>query len=184
MISFDMQLPMKFSSIANFANKAREIVRLMANLTTAVKDNYVQLSRTALDEQSDSDDELMPDGMRTILANHEDFRSEKTIVERFYLDRGHQVHFIPKFHCELNPIERVWGQAKRYTRTYTNYTLPGLRKIVEPALDFVTLDNIRKYFRKVREYERAYLEGHKTGEGVEDAIKVYKSHRRVFRESV
>jgi hypothetical protein len=61
MISFDMQLPMKFSSIANFANKAREIVRLMANLTTAVKENYVQFSRTALDEQSDSDDELMPD---------------------------------------------------------------------------------------------------------------------------
>ena len=89
---------------------------------------------------------------------------KKAIIERFFLDRGHKVHFIPKFHCELNPIERVWGQTKRYTRTYTNYTLPGLRKIIEPALDSVTLDQIRKYFRKVREYERAYVEGHKTGE--------------------
>ena len=39
---------------------------------------------------------------------------------------------------------------------------------------------MRKYFRKVREYERAYLEGKKAGKEVEAAVKVYKSHRRVF----
>ena len=46
--------------------------------------------------------------MRIILANHTDFSNEKTVVEHFLLDRGHFVRFIPKFHCELNPIERVW----------------------------------------------------------------------------
>ena len=62
---------------------------------------------------------------RKILSNHDDFRNEKTILERFLIDRGHKVIMIPKFHCELNPIERVWGQAKRYSRAYTNFTLPG-----------------------------------------------------------
>ena len=68
--------------------------------------------------------------MRIILANHTDFSNEKTVVEHFLLDRGHLVRFIPKFHCELNPIERVWGKAKCYTRAYTNFTLVGLRRII------------------------------------------------------
>ena len=79
--------------------------------------------------------------MRIILANHEDFRTEKNIVEQYITIAG--------VHCELNPIERVWGQAKVYTRAHTNYTLPRLRLIISPALDSVSVDLIRKYFRKV-----------------------------------
>ncbi len=80
--------------------------------------------------------------MRIILSNHDDFRDEKTIVEHFFISRGHQVILIPKFHCELNLIEQVWSQVKRFTRSYTNFFLPGLRKIIEPALDSVTSDYI------------------------------------------
>jgi hypothetical protein len=43
---------------------------------------------------------------------------------------------------------------------------------------------MRKYFRKVREYEKAYVEGKKAGKEVEAAVKVYKSRRRVFSENV
>ena len=53
------------------------------------------------------------------------FEQNKTIVELYFVDKGHLVFFIPKFHCELNPIERVCGQTKRYTPSYTNFTLPG-----------------------------------------------------------
>ena len=106
---------------------------------------------------------MLADDMRIVLANHEDFRKEKTIVEHFLSNRGHIVLFVSKFHCELNPIERVWGQAKVYTRMYTNFTLPRLRVNINPALDSVSTDLIRKYFRRVLEYERAYLEGKKAG---------------------
>ena len=41
------------------------------------------------------------------------------------------------------------------------------------------MDLIRKYFRKARDYEKAYREGLKAGREVEDAVKKYKSHRRV-----
>ena len=64
---------------------------------------------------------MVADDMRTVLANHEDFRTEKTLVEHFLTNRGHKVFLIPKFHCELNPIERVWGQAKKFTRSHTNF---------------------------------------------------------------
>ena len=59
------------------------------------------------------------DDMRVVVTNHEDFQTEKTIIEHYLVNRGHLVYFIPKFHCELNPIERVWGQAKVYTHMYT-----------------------------------------------------------------
>ena len=77
--------------------------------------------------------------------------------------------FLPKFHCVLNPNERVWCQAKCHSRQYTNYTLVRLRNIVNPALDSVSTDLIRKYFRKVGDYERAYIEG---GKEAESAVKV------------
>lgn len=43
---------------------------------------------------------LVADDMRTILANHEDFRTEKTLVEHFLINRGHKVFLITKFHCD------------------------------------------------------------------------------------
>ena len=98
--------------------------------------------RVVLEERGINTASLSAPDMRVILANHEDFRNEKTLVEHYFLSRGHRVFFIPKFHCELNPIERVWGQSKRYTRAHANFTLPGLRRILAPALDSTKLDNI------------------------------------------
>jgi hypothetical protein len=78
----------------------------------------------------------------------------------------------------------VWGQSKRYCRAHSNFTLAKLRETINPALDSVSVDLIRKFFRKVREYERAYVEGNKAGKEVEAAVKQYKSHRRVFSETL
>ena len=86
--------------------------------------------------------------------------------------------FYPKYHCELSPIELVWCQAKKYTRAYANGSIVRLRKLVPDGLNNVTTDQIKKFFRLCRDYERAYREGH-TGKDVEQVIKVYKSHRRV-----
>ena len=59
------------------------------------------------------------------------------------------------------------GFAERSVRQY--------RK--EPGLDLVSVDLIRNYFRKAREYERAYREGHQAGMEVKMPLKQYKSHR-------
>ena len=138
--------------------------------------------KMVLEERGINTRNMNADDMRVVLANHEDFRTEKTIVEHFLESRGHIVYFLPKFHCELNPIERVWGQAKVYTRTHTNYTLVRLRQLIHPALDSVSADLIRKYFRRVAVYEKAYMQGKKAGKELEQAVKVFKSHRRIFFE--
>jgi len=94
------------------------------------------------------------------------------------LDSGHRAMFIPKFHCEINPIERVWCHAKQYTRAECDYTFAGLEKTIEIALESVNLDLIKKFFRKTREYHRAYREGNEIAE-IKGVLKQHKSHRRV-----
>lgn len=93
------------------------------------------------------------------------------------------MYMLPKFHCELNPIERVWAQAKRYSKAYCNYSIVSLRKTIGPALESVSHDNIKKHFRKVRHYMFAYLEGLPGGSDLEKLVKKYKvsikSHRRI-----
>ena len=140
--------------------------------------------RKVLEERVINTGRMNAADMWVVLSNHEDFRTEKTIVKHFLTDRGHLLYFIPKFHCELNPIERVWGQAKVYIRKYTNFTIQRLREIINPGLDSVSTDVIRKYYRKAAEYERAYREGKQAGREVEEAVKVYKSHRRVFSAQI
>ena len=66
------------------------------------------------------------DRMREVLSSHADFRNEKSLIERFLMeDTEHIVYnfMLPKFHCELNLIERVWAQAKRYSKAYCNYSI-------------------------------------------------------------
>ena len=64
-------------------------------------------------------------------------------------------HFLIKFHPELNPIERVWEKAKQYPRNKRNYTFEGQKRTISPALESVSVDTIRKYFRKSRNYMHA-----------------------------
>ena len=147
---------------------------------TVLADGTPKGMKTILEERAINISSMKADDMQTVLSFHDDFRTEKTLVEKCLSDEGQKVVFLPKFHCVLNAIERVWCQAKCHSRQYTNYMLVRLRNIVNPALDSVSTDLIRKYFRKVGDYERAYIEGKKAGKEVESAVKVYKSHCRVF----
>ena len=54
--------------------------------------------------------------MREILSQHDDFKNEKSKIERYLEGKGNTVYLLPKYHYELNPIKRVWAQSKRYTK--------------------------------------------------------------------
>ena len=55
--------------------------------------------------------------MRAALESHdhEDFKYKKTALEYLIREHGQRMLSFPKFHTELNYIERVCGEAKRYT---------------------------------------------------------------------
>ena len=109
-----------------------------------------------------------------------DFATQKSLLEEMVESRGHLclLNFVPKFHCEINLIERVWCHAKKHARANCNGSIVRLRKLPE-AFDTVTHDMIRKFFVKCRYFKEAYRQGHTTA-SVSAAVKKYKSHRRIF----
>lgn len=56
------------------------------------------------------------------------------------------VVFLPKYHCELNPIEQCWGYSKKKYRDmpYTNKD-SVMEKDVLDAIDSVPIESIPKY---------------------------------------
>ena len=56
-------------------------------------------------------------------------------------------------------------------RRHCDYTFAGLEKTIGLALDSVSADLIRKYFRRVREYARGYKVGFAAGPALEHAVK-------------
>lgn len=117
---------------------------------------------------------------RDELRKFEDFNSDGIpIVEEMVTGRGHMCLFIPRFHCELNPIERCWCHAKRYTRAHSNGSIVRLRKIIPEGLASVSKELISRFFTTCNDYEKAYADGH-TCDTVDMRVKEYKSHRRVY----
>ena len=45
--------------------------------------------------------------MARLLSKQDDFRLQESLLEQLIKKRGHICLFLPKFHCELNPIEMV-----------------------------------------------------------------------------
>jgi len=62
------------------------------------------------------------DWMHEALAKHADFRDKKSMIEHMLVSKAHVPCFLPKFHPELNPIERVWAELKRYTKAHCKYS--------------------------------------------------------------
>ena len=136
-----------------------------------------------LKERGINTDSLNAEKMREILKQHDDFKNEKPRLITELEKESHIARYLPKFHTELNPIERVWAQSKQYTKAHCKYTLPSLRSNVPLGLDSVSLDNINNFHRKCRQYMFAYIEGHVAGSKIEEQVKKYKtavkSHRRI-----
>ena len=93
--------------------------------------------------------------MQATLQEMHDFKYEKNLKVCCFVN-NYKGFFIPKFHCELNPIERVWAHSKKHTRAHCDYSFAGLENTVAPALNSVTQDLIRKSFRKMRDYMAGY----------------------------
>ena len=55
----------------------------------------------------------------------------------------------------------------------------GLRETVPIALESVTVDLIRQYFRKVRDYHKAYIEGMMTGNEADKQAKIMYAYKNI-----
>ncbi|KAF8597230.1 hypothetical protein BDV93DRAFT_513540 [Ceratobasidium sp. AG-I] len=112
------------------------------------------------------------------LETQQDFLDKKPRIQLMIEAAGHKCLFLPKFHCELNPIEMYWGYSKRLFRQKCDGTLPTARRLVPECLNSCNTVTIRHFWRKCWRYMDAYSKG-LTGKQAEFAVKKYKSHRRI-----
>lgn len=107
--------------------------------------------------------------------------------------KRHICFFLPKFHCELNWIERLWGASKDFVRKNCLYTLNGLRETVPLSLSqelsdvpqhFADREDMpvapillqRRWARISRQYMAEYRKGADGGEAIL-AVKAQRSKR-------
>lgn len=114
---------------------------------------------------------------RRILEAEQDFQQQKGRLQEEVEKLGHRVIFYPKFHCELNFIERYWCQAKWYARENCGYDFQKLKTLVPEALASVSQSTIRGFYRKALRTIDAYRNG--ISYGTEEFKNVHKQHRQV-----
>ncbi|KDQ28737.1 hypothetical protein PLEOSDRAFT_1075675 [Pleurotus ostreatus PC15] len=113
---------------------------------------------------------------RRMLYNEADFKNVRSLLEMQCEKRGFDVHFLLKFHCELNPIEQCWGHAKCvYQLNPPSSKVEDLERNMVAALDSVSLEQIRRYSRRCRRFIDAYRKG-LDGKQAAWANKKYQGH--------
>ena len=120
---------------------------------------------------------------KRILELQPDFTEQKSLVQETIEAAGHLCLFLPKFHCELNPIEYFWGMVKKYLRDHCDYSFDGLKENLPKALDSVPIQTIRRWEHRLFRWVDAYRAGLGSVEAQfkvkQFSSKQYKSHRRI-----
>ncbi|GJE94827.1 hypothetical protein PsYK624_110020 [Phanerochaete sordida] len=116
---------------------------------------------------------------RRVLFNQPDFAEGETLLETLCRSHGIEIIYLPKFHCELNPIERCWCHAKRVYRQNPNITTTDdeMERNVIAALESVSLLSMRRFCNTALRYMDGYRQG-LNGAQSSYAARVYSSHRR------
>ncbi|QRV83075.1 DDE superfamily endonuclease [Ceratobasidium sp. AG-Ba] len=114
---------------------------------------------------------------RRTMMNQPDILAQKSILQIQAAAEGFSIMYLPKYHCELNPIEQCWGAAKRvYRDSPSSSSEADLRQNMLRALDSVKLESIRRFAARSRRFVHAYGHG-LSGSQAAWAAKKYRGHR-------
>jgi hypothetical protein len=107
--------------------------------------------------------------------------AERNCIQEMWEARGHSMKLLPKFHPELNPIERCWSWIRWWINQRNDRTVATLDKNLLASWTAMDPKQIPRYWRKSRDYSEAYRLKLKT-EAVEKLLKQKKRHRGVDDE--
>ncbi|KAJ1300453.1 hypothetical protein OPQ81_005268 [Rhizoctonia solani] len=144
-------------------------------------DNILEVIQGESLEMEDNHNEGRFCCMEKCLSTEADFKAEKPLLQLVVEEVGHLCILLPKFHCELNPIEMYWGYAKQRFRGQCNGSFPLAKELVPKCLDACPIQSIRQFFQKTWRYMDAYRQG-LTGVMAEHAVKKFTSHRKISKQ--
>ncbi|KIK32812.1 hypothetical protein CY34DRAFT_110837 [Suillus luteus UH-Slu-Lm8-n1] len=107
--------------------------------------------------------------MAHLLSQQDDFANQESMLETLIKKTGHLCILLPKFHCELNPIEMYWGWCKyRYRETPKN-SFGEAKKAAEHFLNACPLEVFHCFINHSWHFMSAYQKG-LTGEAAAWAV--------------
>ncbi len=68
--------------------------------------------------------------LRSILSKHKAFSEYDTRLEKVAIKYDVLIRWLPKFHCELNPIEGMWCFLKNYVRKRNDQNFNNFKNLV------------------------------------------------------
>ncbi|KAF7323696.1 hypothetical protein MKEN_00590500 [Mycena kentingensis (nom. inval.)] len=120
--------------------------------------------------------------MARLLSHQDDFKNQISMLETLVKGRGHEIIFLPKFHCELNPIEMYWGWFKYRYREHDKPNFQAAKDAAKLYLDACPLDVIRRFINRSFRWMDVYRAG-LTGAAAEWAVRKQKQHRGVSQSA-
>jgi len=129
--------------------------------------------------------------LRAMLKEHPAFKEETKLEELSKKYPIIKIIFMPKFHCELSPIEGVWAFEKNYVRRNNDQTsLKNFLNLLETVREIIKEHVLcRKLWRRFWHTVEAYHEG----KPCEEIMKKYfgyrcisniKQHRQVVNSNL
>jgi transposase len=128
------------------------------------------------------------DNLRNKIASHPAF-DQRSNLEILAEEYGVLLMFLPKFHCELNPIESVWCFIKNFVRKHTDQTFDCMVRLIEEAKTLFNKSDIngklwRRFWQAINMYNErvpyatviTYLYGSRTAE--------VKQHRQIYNTTL
>ncbi|PLW54798.1 hypothetical protein PCANC_03715 [Puccinia coronata f. sp. avenae] len=187
------QPPLKFHCAeCSLSNKKKDAIAQSARLIQeAASNGYFLSEEQCVDELLENDltniDSNLADLGDTssnneccwskILSQQSDFVNEQPLLQSIIEDAGHICLFLPKFHCELNPIELYWSYIKQAYRKESHKcaNFKESKVLFKRIRQSCPITTIRKYFRRIDQQLSAYRQGYN---GPQSAIlmKKYTSH--------
>jgi hypothetical protein len=112
-----------------------------------------------------------------VLSHEPDFLEQEEWLTQAVHDAGFEIIFYPKYHCELNYIEMVWGWTKSHHRRNCTYNYKDLKEKLPCTLrDLLPVAFVRKFSQKCLRFMSGYRQNLE-GPLLDYAMKKYTSHR-------
>jgi hypothetical protein len=134
-----------------------------------------------------------------LLSQQDDFKNQPSMLKTFIKGHGHECIFLPKFHCELNPIEMVsislnlvvslsycsqyWGWCKYRYREVDKKTFQDAKDAAKQYLEACPTEVIQRFINRSWRFMSAYRLG-LTGHAAAWAVKKQKQHRQVSQRAM
>jgi hypothetical protein len=135
--------------------------------------------------------------MACLLSKQDDFANQESMLETLIKKAGHECIFLPKFHCELNPIEMVcnifllikvnllvstsikyWGWVKYRYRESPKQSFAQAKEVALQYLNVCPTNVIRQFINRSWRFMSAYRKG-LTSNAAAWAVRKQKQHRQI-----